>query len=73
MQILLCCSSEGRYLLILIENYAALGLMEQELTVLKDAITIFGSSFRKDQEYTQVGLLRDHCKLGLTLVCRTWL
>jgi len=50
------CFSESRYLLILTENYAALGLLEQELLVMKNAITIFGSSFRRDQEYTQVYL-----------------
>ena len=48
-------SSESRYLLILTENYAALGLLQHELLQIKDAIIIFGSSFPKDQEYTQVG------------------
>ena len=46
--------SESRYLLILTENYAALDLLQQQLTTLKDAISIFGSSFKNDQEYTQV-------------------
>ena len=49
--------SESRYLLILTENYAALKILQQQLTRLKDAIYIFGSSFPKDQEYTQVGCL----------------
>jgi len=47
--------SESRYLLILTENYAALGILQQELLKIKNAIIIFGSSFPKDQEYTQVG------------------
>jgi len=46
--------SESRYLLILTENYAALGILQQELLKIKNAIIIFGSSFPKDQEYTQV-------------------
>jgi len=53
----LCCfsfDSENRYLLILTENYAALGILQQELLKIKNAIIIFGSSFPKDQEYTQV-------------------
>lgn len=45
--------SETRYLLILTENYAALSILPQ-LLEMRDAITIFGSSFPKDQEYTQV-------------------
>ena len=47
-------NSESRYLLILTEAYAALGILQQHMMDIKDAITIFGSSFRKDQEYTQV-------------------
>ena len=46
---------ESRYLLVLTENYAALPIVQQEL--LKkgdDPVVIFGSSFPKDQEYTQV-------------------
>jgi len=46
--------SESRYLLILTENYAALGLLEQELLEMENSVIIFGSSFRRDQEYTQV-------------------
>ena len=48
--------SESRYLLILTENYAALGILQQELLKIKNAIIIFGSSFPKDQEYTQVDI-----------------
>ena len=47
-------NSESRYLLILTEAYAALGILQQHMMDITDAITIFGSSFRKDQEYTQV-------------------
>ncbi|ESO09860.1 hypothetical protein HELRODRAFT_190307 [Helobdella robusta] len=46
--------SESRYLLILTDNYAALHLLQHDLLQIKDAIIIFGSSFPKDQEYTQV-------------------
>ncbi|XP_072046322.1 E3 ubiquitin-protein ligase rnf213-alpha-like [Amphiura filiformis] len=45
---------ETRYLLILTENYAALPIIQQQLLHQQDAITIFGSSFPYDQEYTQV-------------------
>ncbi|XP_064641333.1 E3 ubiquitin-protein ligase rnf213-alpha-like isoform X2 [Lineus longissimus] len=45
---------ESRYLLILTENYAALGILQQHLLEMQDTIVIFGSSFRSDQEYTQV-------------------
>lgn len=45
---------ESRYLLILTENYAALGILQQHLLEMQDTIIIFGSSFRSDQEYTQV-------------------
>jgi len=57
MSVSLVCiavGSESRYLLILTENYAALGILQQELLKIKNAIIIFGSSFAKDQEYTQV-------------------
>ncbi|XP_068694638.1 E3 ubiquitin-protein ligase rnf213-alpha-like [Montipora foliosa] len=48
-------SGESRYLLVLTENYAALPIVQQELHKKKDEpIVIFGSSFPKDQEYTQV-------------------
>lgn len=43
-----------RYLLILTEAYAALGILQYYMEDMGDAITIFGSSFPKDQEYTQV-------------------
>ena len=48
---------ESRYLLVLTENCAALPIVEEKL--LKkgdDPVIIFGSSFPKDQEYTQVGI-----------------
>jgi len=57
--------SESRYLLILTENYAALGILQQELLKIKNAIIIFGSSFPKDQEYTQV---RRHSCIYLQLI-----
>ena len=45
-----------RYLLILTEAYAALGILQHYMKDMRDAITIFGSSFPEDQEYTQVDL-----------------
>ena len=59
MKILYCTCiivfSENRYLLILTENYAALGIIQQHLLkTSEDAVVIFGSSFPNDQEYTQV-------------------
>ena len=50
------CHRETRYLLILTENYAALPILQQQLLRQQDAITIFGSSFPYDQEYTQVSM-----------------
>ncbi|XP_060085808.1 E3 ubiquitin-protein ligase RNF213-like [Ylistrum balloti] len=47
-------SSESRYLLLLTENYGALTILQQEILKKQKAITIFGSSFPSDQEYTQV-------------------
>ncbi|XP_078381354.1 E3 ubiquitin-protein ligase rnf213-alpha-like isoform X3 [Oculina patagonica] len=46
---------ESRYLLVLTENYAALPIVHEELLKKRDdPVIIFGSSFPKDQEYTQV-------------------
>ena len=49
---------ESRYLLILTENYAALTILQQQFLEGKghDPVVIFGSSFPKDQHYTQVRL-----------------
>jgi len=64
--------NESRYLLVLTENYAALAILQTELLKLKDAIVIFGSSFPKDQEYTQVCLNINRIKIcmetGRTIV-----
>nr|XP_022293483.1 E3 ubiquitin-protein ligase rnf213-alpha-like isoform X1 [Crassostrea virginica] len=46
--------SDTRYLLLLTENYGALTVLQQKILTMKNAITIFGSSFPSDQEYTQV-------------------
>ncbi|KAK3096790.1 hypothetical protein FSP39_003301 [Pinctada imbricata] len=46
--------SETRYLLLLTENYGALTVLQQKILTINNAITIFGSSFPSDQEYTQV-------------------
>ncbi|KAG8579470.1 hypothetical protein GDO81_010907 [Engystomops pustulosus] len=46
---------ESRYLLILTKNYAALQILQQEfLKENQQHEIIFGSSFPKDQEYTQI-------------------
>ena len=46
---------ESRYLLVLTENYGALPIVQQELYQKgEEPVVIFGSSFPKDQEYTQV-------------------
>ena len=56
---------ESRYLLVLTENYAALPIVEEELLKKKeDPVIIFGSSFPKDQEYTQVPT-NNVCSIGL--------
>ncbi|KAL3881517.1 hypothetical protein ACJMK2_027949 [Sinanodonta woodiana] len=46
--------NESRYLLLLTENYGALTIMHQLIPTGNNIITIFGSSFPSDQEYTQV-------------------
>jgi len=53
--------------LILTENYAALGILQQELLKIKNAIIIFGSSFPKDQEYTQVVHTHTHVPVFVTV------
>ncbi|XP_077981891.1 E3 ubiquitin-protein ligase rnf213-alpha-like [Glandiceps talaboti] len=47
-------AEDSRYLLILTENYAALGILQQEIHQLNNPVVIFGSSFPRDQEYTQI-------------------
>ena len=47
---------ESRYLLVLTENYAALTLLQGHFHD-RDPVVIFGSSFPKDQQYTQVLIL----------------
>ncbi|XP_028416584.1 E3 ubiquitin-protein ligase rnf213-alpha-like [Dendronephthya gigantea] len=44
---------ESRYLLVLTENYAALRLLQGQFYE-HDPVIIFGSSFPKDQRYTQI-------------------
>ncbi|XP_025026630.1 E3 ubiquitin-protein ligase RNF213, partial [Python bivittatus] len=45
---------ECRYLLVLTENYAALQILQQRFFRDAQPEVIFGSSFPKDQEYTQI-------------------
>ncbi|KAI8490437.1 hypothetical protein Bbelb_317050 [Branchiostoma belcheri] len=46
--------SEGRYLLILTKNYAALAILHQKMLDPRSTVILFGSSFPQDQEYTQI-------------------
>ncbi len=70
--ILFCKNSVNRYVLFLTENYAALDILQNPLNYLDEEMSIsqsqegappvepfilFGSSFPKDEEYTQVGSL----------------
>ena len=49
------CFRDTRYLLLMTENYAALRVLEKVFPEENDgASVIFGSSFPKDQEFTQV-------------------
>ena len=47
---------ESRYLLFMTENFAALRVLQQHLLRNEDEppFVLFGSSFPKDMEYTQV-------------------
>ena len=45
---------ESRYLLLLTKNYAALNIIRQRILADEAPVIIFGSSFPKDQEYTQI-------------------
>ncbi|XP_077867268.1 E3 ubiquitin-protein ligase RNF213-like [Saccoglossus kowalevskii] len=46
--------SDHRYLLVLTEGFAALGILQQKLLSMEDTVIMFGSSFPSDQVYTQV-------------------
>lgn len=46
--------SDGRYLLLMTEKDALLDILQQQLPDGENAIVIYGSSFPRDQEYTQV-------------------
>ena len=63
-------------MLILTENYAALSILQQQVLeeIDRDPVVIFGSSFPKDQQYTQVRIYNlrfDNC-LCLCLSCVFW-
>ncbi|XP_076466869.1 E3 ubiquitin-protein ligase rnf213-alpha-like [Babylonia areolata] len=45
---------ETRYLLLLTENYGGLSILSENLLADRRVVPIFGSSFPKDQEYTQI-------------------
>ncbi|XP_070190023.1 E3 ubiquitin-protein ligase rnf213-alpha-like [Littorina saxatilis] len=45
---------ESRYLLLLTENYGGLTILSENLLADRRVVPIFGSSFPKDQEYTQI-------------------
>lgn len=73
--------SENRYLLFLTENYAALDILKHYLHVGGEGVDdqaltsqpyiLFGSSFPKDKEYTQVGVLYENymCVCALCAYC----
>lgn len=53
--------AESRYVLLITENYIALNLVKSKLGLNYDII--FGSSFRKDQDYTQLCLNINRVKM----------
>ncbi|CAD5126001.1 DgyrCDS14181 [Dimorphilus gyrociliatus] len=57
--------AESRYILLITENYAALNLLKDRLGF--DYNIIFGSSFRKDQEYSQLCLNIHRVKICMEL------
>ncbi|CAG0886586.1 unnamed protein product [Cyprideis torosa] len=59
-------STESRYILLLTKNNAALRII-QEQSLLDSALTIFGSSFPHDQEYTQICLNINRIKIAMEL------
>ena len=61
MRMSVCTSRESRYLLLLTENYGGLRILTDNLLNGRDIVPIFGSSFPKDQEYTQVSYHLVHC------------
>ena len=66
--------SESRYLLFLTENYAALRILQQDLLFHADnpPFVLFGSSFPKDREYTQVIVLAMYFHAMITSVLQTY-
>ncbi|KAK6169759.1 hypothetical protein SNE40_020748 [Patella caerulea] len=46
--------SDSRYLLLLTENFQALGILQEQILHNHKIQIIFGSSFPRDQEYTKV-------------------
>ena len=65
---------ESRYLLFLTENYAALRILQQDLLFHADnpPFVLFGSSFPKDREYTQVIVLAMYFHAVITSVLQTY-
>jgi hypothetical protein len=51
-----CVCRQSRYVLVLMENYAAFNILDEYIAEIKNYQVIFGSSFPKDQEYTQVSV-----------------
>ena len=69
---LLLLFSESRYLLLLTENYGALTILQQKMFTMDNAVVIFGSSFPRDQEYTQVFVMLlkiRELELGFSVLC----
>ncbi|KAK7465937.1 hypothetical protein BaRGS_00037515, partial [Batillaria attramentaria] len=57
-------SGESRYVLLLTENYGGLHILTDILLANETVVPIFGSSFPKDQEYTQIC-----CNINQIKVC----
>ena len=63
---------ENRYLLFLTENHAALQTLQHFLEKgTEEPFILFGSSFPKDQEYTQVGVLSSFGEVPHGVICAT--
>ncbi|KAL8623379.1 hypothetical protein ACOMHN_065913 [Nucella lapillus] len=63
---------DSRYLLLLTENYGGLSILSENLLADRKVVPIFGSSFPKDQEYTQVcrniNRIKVCMEMGMTVI-----
>lgn len=58
---------DSRYVLILTQNYSALPILQEGILSESDYTIIFGSSFPKDLEYTQVCLHNTNTQMRCSL------